>query len=46
MDPWFGPKTNGYGFGPVRWQGWALIIGILAAIIAFGVVEIAIHLHD
>jgi prolipoprotein diacylglyceryltransferase len=32
---WFAPKRYGYGAGlPVRWQGWALIIGFVAALVA------------
>ena len=28
---WFAPKLYGYGATPVRWQGWALIAGLLLA---------------
>jgi uncharacterized membrane protein YphA (DoxX/SURF4 family) len=29
---WFAPKRFGYGAGlPIRWQGWALTAGFLAA---------------
>ena len=32
---WFAPKRYGLGTGlPVRWQGWALLIGFVALIIA------------
>lgn len=34
MTPWFGPKTVGYGIGPIRWQGW--LVCVLAAAIAVG----------
>ncbi|HEX6604537.1 MAG TPA: hypothetical protein VF027_06635 [Sphingomicrobium sp.] len=28
---WFAPKRYGYGAGlPIRWQGWAVIVGFLA----------------
>jgi len=27
-QPWFGPKTFGYGYGPKTWQGW-LVIAVL-----------------
>ena len=27
-QPWFGPKTMGYGYGPKTWQGW-LVIAVL-----------------
>ena len=26
---WFGPKTIGYGWGPVSWEGWLLVAGIV-----------------
>ena len=30
---WFAPKRFGYGAGlPIRWQGWAVLLGYLAAI--------------
>ena len=30
---WFAPKRYGYGAGlPVKWQGWALLIGFIVAI--------------
>ena len=32
-DVWFEPKRFGYGSGlPVSWQGWAVLIGYIAAI--------------
>ncbi len=31
---WFKPKRYGYGAMPTTWQGWALIIGIVAAMVA------------
>jgi hypothetical protein len=35
---WFAPKRYGYGSGlPIAWQGWALIIGYIAAMIGSGV---------
>jgi hypothetical protein len=46
LNPWFGPKTNGYGFGPVRWQGWALIIAVVAAGVGFAIFQVVIHMHD
>ena len=38
---WFAPKRYGYGAGlPIAWQGWALLLGYVAAMIgtasAFG----------
>lgn len=33
-DAWFAPKSFGYGAGlPVRWQGWAMLGGHVAAIL-------------
>ncbi|MDP4573965.1 hypothetical protein Q9K02_02275 [Qipengyuania sp. G39] len=32
-DAWFLPKAFGYGAGwPIRWQGWALVIGYLVIV--------------
>lgn len=32
---WFAAKTYGWGWGlPLRWQGWVVIIGFIAAMIA------------
>ncbi|MEI6486887.1 MAG: hypothetical protein WCO11_11550 [Sphingomonadales bacterium] len=36
-DPtaWFAPKRFGYGAGlPLRWQGWALLAGFVAVLLA------------
>ncbi|ABC64491.1 hypothetical protein [Erythrobacter litoralis] len=49
---WFAPKKIGYGAGlPIAWQGWVLLFGYLALVlaIAFGVdvadeVDLAINL--
>lgn len=30
--PWFGRKKFGWGWGPVSWQGWLVLLGYLAAI--------------
>ena len=33
-DAWFAPKMFGYGAGlPIRWQGWALLLGHIAVIL-------------
>ncbi len=33
--PWFGPKTGlGWGWAPVTWQGWALTVVLVAAVLA------------
>ena len=34
MAQWFGPKRFGYGIGPRRWQGWAMVAATLAAVFA------------
>lgn len=31
---WFAPKSFGLGATPVTWQGWALVLGYVLAIIA------------
>jgi hypothetical protein len=31
---WFKPKRYGYGATPVTWQGWAVTIGTVFAIVA------------
>jgi len=31
---WFKPKRYGYGATPVTWQGWAVTIAAIAAIVA------------
>lgn len=32
---WFAPKRYGYGSGlPIAWQGWALLLGYLAILLA------------
>lgn len=34
---WFAPKRLGYGAGvPIAWQGWALVLGFAAVMIAAG----------
>jgi len=35
MQPWFGPKQHfGWGWRPVRWQGWAVMGAYLLVILA------------
>jgi hypothetical protein len=31
---WFKPKRYGYGAMPVTWQGWAVTLGTVAAMVA------------
>jgi hypothetical protein len=41
---WFPAKRFGYGWGiPSRWQGWAVMLGWLAALIAGSIVLAARH---
>jgi hypothetical protein len=35
--PWFGAKRSGVGFRPQTWQGWIVILVVLAAFILFRV---------
>lgn len=33
---WFKPKTYGYGWTPITWQGWALVLGyVLVMVLIF-----------
>jgi hypothetical protein len=39
-DAWFVPKRFGYGAGlPIRWQGWAVLGGYLAALWAISLLH-------
>ena len=41
---WFAPKRYGLGTGlPIRWQGWALLIGFGAAVLAAAIVVAVIY---
>ncbi len=31
---WFKPKRYGYGATPVTWQGWAVVLGTVAVMVA------------
>jgi hypothetical protein len=33
MAVWFKPKRYGYGATPIAWQGWALTLGFVGAIV-------------
>jgi hypothetical protein len=36
-NPWFRAKDHGYGAGlPIAWQGWALILSYIAAVVGIG----------
>jgi hypothetical protein len=30
--PWFGPKSYGWGFAPITWEGWASVAAYAAAL--------------
>jgi len=34
--PWFGPKRFGWGWTPVAWQGWLVVVAFLAAVVLSG----------
>lgn len=38
---WFKPKSHGYGANPATWQGYAVTLAFLAAILAVSLVLIA-----
>lgn len=31
--PWFGPNRSGVGFRPYAWQGWLILVVVVAAIV-------------
>jgi hypothetical protein len=31
--PWFGPKRVGFGLRPQTWQGWTVVVVVVAAVI-------------
>ena len=33
-DPWFGPNRVGVGFRPYTWQGWLILVVVVAAVVA------------
>lgn len=40
---WFRPKRYGYGATPVTWQGWAVTLGTVAAMVA---ISLYLRLND
>ena len=32
--PWFGPKTIGWGWAPITWQGWKVLVAFIMATLA------------
>lgn len=32
-DPWFTPKSHGYGATPKNWKGWAATLGFVALMV-------------
>jgi hypothetical protein len=42
---WFAAKRYGYGWGlPLRWQGWVVVLGYIAAVVAASIALAADHL--
>ncbi len=37
-NPWFGPKTVGWEWTPVTWQGWALSAVFIVATLALSMI--------
>jgi hypothetical protein len=35
---WFGPKRFGWGWSPVSWQGWVVVVAYVAILITVGAV--------
>lgn len=33
---WFGPRDPGWGWTPVTWQGWVVVVIALALVVALG----------
>jgi len=33
---WFRPKSYGWGATPITWQGWALVLGYVGALVVLG----------
>lgn len=36
---WFGPKRVGWGLRPQTWQGWAIILALVIAVIIIALVR-------
>ena len=36
-EPWFKPKTHGYGATPTNWKGWAAIAGYVLVVVVLSV---------
>lgn len=34
---WFGPKKFGYGYAPVSWEGWTVVLLIASACMLVGI---------
>jgi len=43
---WFKPKRYGYGATPTTWQGWALILAVVAAMVAISLCLRLTERHD
>ncbi len=31
--PWFGPNGTGLGYHPQTWQGWAILLAVVAVVV-------------
>ena len=43
---WFKPKRYGYGATPITWQGWALTLGTVLAMVAVSLYLRLTERHD
>jgi uncharacterized membrane protein YhhN len=43
---WFRPKRYGYGATPTTWQGWVVIVGTVAAMVAVSLLLRLTERHD
>ena len=42
MNYWFKRRTEGWGFTPVTWQGWTVLIGVGVLLVAGAVIATVI----
>jgi hypothetical protein len=45
-DYWFRPKRYGYGATPITWQGWAVTLGTVLAMVAVSLYLRLTERHD
>ena len=41
---WFGPKTLGWGWGPISWEGWTAAVAFVAVVFGYPIVFDGAHL--